>query len=76
LISGFDPEPNFDTSDQATLHMDDNPSHISAAGTPNTVAANVRSLWQSGLVAVRLILSASWALRSGSAIASVNDATW
>jgi hypothetical protein len=38
-------EPRFDVSDQATLHMEDTtPLAIGTAGSPNTVAAPVRSI--------------------------------
>ncbi|MBB5714766.1 phage major capsid protein [Sphingomonas aerophila] len=40
-------EPRFEVSDQAVLHMEDStPQQLSAAGTPNAVAAPIRSMFQ------------------------------
>jgi hypothetical protein len=47
-----------DTADEATLWLDDaaTTEQLSAAASPNTVVAPIRSLWQSDCSAVRLIL--------------------
>ena len=53
--------PRFDVSDQATVHMEDTtPLAISTVGSPNTVAAPVRSLWQTDCIGVRMLLDLNW----------------
>ena len=47
---------------------------IGVAGSPNTVAAPTKSLWQSDLLSIRLVLEASWALRTSGGLAWVEDA--
>jgi HK97 family phage prohead protease/HK97 family phage major capsid protein len=68
--------PRFEISDQATLHYDDTtPLQISTVGSPNVVAAPVRSLWQTDSLALRLILQMNWALRRPT-VATVSGVTW
>ena len=53
--------PEFEMSNQATIHMEDtNPAAIGTAGTPNTVAAPVRSFWQTDSMGVRMVMDVSW----------------
>jgi HK97 family phage major capsid protein/HK97 family phage prohead protease len=69
--------PRFDVSDQAVLHMEDtSPAAISATGTPNTVAAPLRSLFQTDTMAIRMIMDVNWAWRrTGMAVWSTSM-TW
>jgi len=70
-------EPRFDVSDQATLHMEDTtPLAISATGTPNTVAAPVRSLFQTDSLGLRMILDLNWTMRRSGMVAFVTGVTW
>jgi HK97 family phage major capsid protein len=65
--------PEFDVSDQATIHEEDTtPLPISATGAPNTVAAPVRSLWQTYSMAVRMILPMNWAMRRVGMVSYMN----
>lgn len=59
--------PEISSSEDATLHMvDANAAAIGTAGTPNVVAAPARSMFQEGLVALRMLMPASWiAARTG-----------
>jgi HK97 family phage major capsid protein/HK97 family phage prohead protease len=69
--------PRFEISDQATLHMEDTtPLAIGTAGTPPTVAAPVRSLWQTDSMALRLILPINWVLRRTGMVAWTSAVTW
>lgn len=69
--------PRFEVSDQATLHEEDTtPLPISATGTPNTVAAPVRSLFQTDSLALRLILPINWTLRRSGVVAWTQNVTW
>ena len=70
-------EPRFDVSDQATLHMEDTtPLQIGTAGTPNAVAAPVRSMFQTDSIALRMILDMNWAMRRTGSVAFAESVTW
>jgi hypothetical protein len=77
LAVAADPAPRFERSKDATLHMEDTtPLPIGTPGSPNVIAAPVRSLWQSDSVGVRLIMEVSWGLRAAGAVAFVSSVTW
>jgi hypothetical protein len=77
FISGFLGEPEIRTSTQTAVHMDDTtPLPIGSPGTPNTIAAPVRSLFQTDTLAVKLILRAAWAWRRAGAVSWLTGATW
>jgi HK97 family phage major capsid protein/HK97 family phage prohead protease len=70
-------EPRFDVSDQATLHMEDTaPTALSTAGTPNAVAAPIRSLFQTDSLGLRMVLDLNWAMRRAGMVAFVTGVTW
>jgi HK97 family phage major capsid protein/HK97 family phage prohead protease len=70
-------EPRFDVSDQATLHMEDTtPLAIGTAGTPNVVAAPVRSLFQTDSIGLRMILDMNWTMRRAGMVSTVSSVTW
>jgi hypothetical protein len=67
----------FNASDTATLHMDDTtPLALSATGAPNTVAAPIRSLYQTDSLAIRMTLDMNWAMRRTGVVAFVSSVTW
>ena len=69
--------PRFDVSDQATIHMEDTtPLAISTVGSPATVAAPVRSLWQTDCIGVRMLLDINWGLRRTGVVAWTQTMTW
>lgn len=69
--------PRFEISDQATLHFDDTaPADIGTAGTPNVVAAPVKSMWQTDSLALRLILPINWTVRRAGVVAWTAGVTW
>jgi hypothetical protein len=77
LAVAADPVPRFEESNQATVHMEDTtPLPIGTPGSPNVIAAPVRSLWQSDSVGVRLIMDVSWGLRATNSVAFVSGVTW
>lgn len=77
IASAVNEVPRIEFAKEALLHMEDaNPLAIGTAGSPNTVAASSRSLWQTDTVAARIILEASWMRRSDSGVAWVTGATW
>lgn len=55
--------PRFEMSNQATIHMEDTtPEALSAAGTPNTVAAPIRSFFQTDSMGLRMVMDVSWVM--------------
>jgi len=77
FFSATGDEPRFDVSDQATLHMEDSaPAQIASVGTPNTVAAPVRSMFQTDSIALRMMLDINWAMRRTGVVAWVQNVTW
>jgi HK97 family phage prohead protease len=69
-------DPRFEVSDQATLHMEDTtPLPIGTPGTPNVVAAPVRSMFQTDSLALRMILPMNWIMRRP-VVAWVAAVTW
>jgi HK97 family phage major capsid protein/HK97 family phage prohead protease len=69
--------PTFNASDTATLHMDDTtPLALSATGAPNTVAAPIRSLYQTDSLAIRMTMDMNWAMRRTGVVAFVSSVTW
>jgi HK97 family phage prohead protease len=77
FVSVTGDQPRFDVSDQATLHLDDTtPLPISTTGSPNTVAAPVRSLWQTDTIGVRMLMDLNWGLRRTGVVAWTQTMTW
>ena len=67
--------PRFEISDQATLHMEDTaPTDISTSGT--AVAFPAKSMFQTDMLALRLILPLTWAIRRTGTIAWLTGVTW
>jgi hypothetical protein len=59
------------------LHMEDtSPLALSATGTPNTVAAPIRSLWQTDSIGIRAILSIAYTTRAPNAVSFITGVTW
>lgn len=74
-----DAVPRIDVSTEAVYHSDDAaPLAIATPGSPNTVAAPARSLWQTDAIGLRLIMEISWGLRvaPSSAVAWMTGVAW
>lgn len=54
--------PEFDMSEQATIHMEDTTPLEIVSGTGPTTADPVRSLWQTNSVGVRMLMDVSWVM--------------
>jgi Phage capsid family len=77
LVSAMDPAPRFELSKSATVHTEDtSPAQLASVGTPNTVAAPMRSMFQSDSSALRLIMEVSWGLRTSGAVAWMQNVNW
>jgi HK97 family phage prohead protease/HK97 family phage major capsid protein len=69
--------PRFEISDQATLHMEDtSPTDISTTGTPAVVAFPAKSMFQTDMLALRMIMPLTWAIRRTGTIAWLTGVTW
>ena len=72
-----DTEPRFDVSDQAVLHMEDTtPLQLSTVGTPATVAAPARSLWQTDTIGIRMLMNMNWTMRRTGMVQYITGVTW
>jgi Phage capsid family len=76
VASAIDPAPTISVSTEATLHMDTTPLALASVGTPNTVAAPMRSLYQTDSLGLRLVLNVAWALRNAGGLAWLSGTTW
>jgi HK97 family phage prohead protease/HK97 family phage major capsid protein len=69
--------PEFDVSDQATIHEEDTtPLPIGSTGTPTVVAAPTRSLWQTASLGVRMLLDINWAMRRTGMVSWMSPVVW
>lgn len=69
--------PRFAVSTEATLHEEDTtPLALSATGTPNVVAAPMRSLFQTDAVAIRMSLYVSWIMRRAGMVQTIAAVSW
>jgi HK97 family phage prohead protease/HK97 family phage major capsid protein len=69
--------PRFAVSTDATLHEEDTtPLALSATGSPNVVAAPMRSLFQTDAVAIRMSLYVSWVMRRAGMVQTIAAVTW
>jgi len=69
--------PRFEISDQATLHLEDTtPTDITTTGTPPVAAFPVKSMFQTDMLALRLILPINWTIRRAGMVAWVAGVTW
>jgi Phage capsid family len=67
--------PRIESSQEVALHMEDTtPLALVSAG--GVVAAPIRSAFQTDSIALRLVLPATWALRSNKTVAWVQGAGW
>jgi HK97 family phage major capsid protein/HK97 family phage prohead protease len=69
-------EPEFDISEQATIHMEDTTPLEIVSGTGPTTADPVRSLWQTASVGVRMLMDVSWTMRRTGMVQWVDGTTW
>ena len=68
--------PEFDLSEQATIHMEDTTPLEIVSGTGPTTADPVRSLWQTNSVAIRMLMDISWKMRRTGMVQWIDTTTW
>ena len=76
LAVGYSGAPDIESSFEATVHFEDTtPLAISTPGSPNTVAAPVRSAFQHNLIVIRVRCRCAWGALPD-AIQYLTGATW
>lgn len=69
--------PRFNVSDQATIHEEDTtPLAIGTVGSPATVAAPARNLWQTDSIGIRLSLYVTWAMVRSGMVQTIASVGW
>ncbi len=67
--------PEFDISEQATVHMEDT-TPLEIVATAPTVADPVRSFFQTATIGVRMLMDISWIMRRAGMVQWVNGTSW
>lgn len=68
--------PEFDVSEQATIHMEDTTPLEIVSGTGPTMADPVRSLWQTNSIGIRMLMDISWKMRRTGMVQWIDNITW
>jgi hypothetical protein len=68
--------PDFNVSDQATIHEEDTAPLPIAAGAGPTVANPTRSLWQTDTIGVRMRMPLNWSMRRPGMVSWMTGVTW
>ena len=73
--------PEFDVSDVATIHEEDTTPLPIVGGSVQppvigSIAAPVRSLWQTASVGVRMLMDMNWAMRRPNMVSWMTGVTW
>lgn len=68
--------PEFDVSEQATVHMEDTTPLEIVSGTGPTTADPVRSFFQTATIGVRMLMDVSWKMRRSGMVQWINGTTW
>jgi HK97 family phage major capsid protein/HK97 family phage prohead protease len=68
--------PEFDVSEQATVHMEDTTPLEIVSGTGPTTADPVRSFYQTATIGVRMLMDVSWKMRRAGMVQWIDTTTW
>lgn len=68
--------PEFDVSEQATVHMEDTAPLEIVSGTGPTTADPVRSFFQTATIGVRMLMDVSWTMRRTGMVQWINGTSW
>lgn len=75
-FAGAGGNPDFDVSEQATIHMEDTTPLEIVSGTGPITADPVRSLWQTNSIGVRMLMDVSWVMRRSGMVQWINGTSW
>jgi len=76
FVSGFGPVPEFRTSSETVILENTVAAPLSTAGTPATVAAPERSLYQTDCISLKMILRAGYCMRASGHSQVITNAAW
>lgn len=68
--------PEFDVSEQATVHMEDTTPLEIVSGTGPTTADPVRSFFQTATIGVRMLMDVSWKMRRSGMVQWIDGTSW
>lgn len=68
--------PEFDVSEQATVHMEDATPLEIVSGTGPTTADPVRSFFQTATIGVRMLMDVSWKMRRSGMVQWIDTTSW
>lgn len=68
--------PEFDVSEQATVHMEDTTPLEIVSGTGPATADPVRSFYQTATIGVRMLMDIGWTMRRSSMVQWIDTTTW
>lgn len=68
--------PEFDVSEQATVHMEDTTPLEIVSGTGPTTADPVRSFFQTATIGVRMLMDVSWKMRRAGMVQWIDGVSW
>jgi hypothetical protein len=76
LASAVGSNMRIDVARDTTLHMETAPTQGLVEGGAFQAGANVRSLWQTDAVGIKIVLNVSWGLRDPAGAAFISNLTW
>jgi HK97 family phage major capsid protein/HK97 family phage prohead protease len=76
LATAMGDSPDFDISEQATVHMEDTTPLEIVSGTGPTTADPVRSFFQTATIGVRMLMDVSWAMRRSGMVRWIDTTSW
>lgn len=68
--------PEFDVSEQATVHMEDTTPLEIVSGTGPTTADPVRSFFQTATIGVRMLMDVAWKMRRSGMVQWIDTTSW
>lgn len=75
LAVAVEPTPDIFVSQEAVVHMSDDPDEI-VSDTGPTTADPTRSMFQTATLGIRIILEMDWALRDAGAVKFIDGISW
>jgi hypothetical protein len=75
IAIAIDSTPRISASNEGLLVMDDAPAQVSTVGSPATVAAPARTLFQTDEIGLRLVWEIAFSLRTATGLAWISGIT-